>query len=93
MPERWSKPLHEMRVGDLVEETRYVWNPLARWMLGMWEEAGKQQYRVVAEFDIFDRDYPHKVSEIRSQHEGVVVVGYERRILVLIPEGPFIPKS
>jgi hypothetical protein len=93
MPERWSKPLDEVRVGDLVEETRYVWNPLARWMLGMWEEVGKQRYRVVAEFEIFDRDYPHKVSKIRDQHKDAVVIQHERRILVLVPEGSFVPKS
>jgi hypothetical protein len=93
MPERWSKPLHQVEVNEVVEETRYVWNPLARWMLGTWEETGKQRYRVIAEFDIFDRDYPKKVAEIRYQHKDVVVVQCERRILVFLPEGPFVPKS
>jgi len=90
MPERWKPSLSEVRVGDLVEEKRYIWNPLARWMLGGWEETGKQRYRVVAEFDIFDRDYPKKA---RQYGEDALVVCCERRVLVLVPEGPFIPKS
>jgi hypothetical protein len=90
---KWSKPISLMRVGDVVEKTTYIWNPIARWMLGDWEEVGKQAYRVVAEFDIFDRDYPRKVAEIKFQNENAEVIGHERRILVLVPEGPFIPKS
>jgi len=93
MPERWSKPLSEVRVGDVVEETRYIWNPLSRWMLGDWEETGKQKFRVVAEFDLFDRDYPVKAEKVRHQHGDALVICCGRRILVLAAEGSFVPKS
>jgi hypothetical protein len=88
----WDKPITEMKVGDIVEATYYSWNPIARWMLGAWEETGKRKYRVIAEFDVFDRDYPIRLDEIRHKHKDAEVIGYERKILVLVPEGPFIPK-
>jgi hypothetical protein len=89
---KWSKPIQDMRVGDVVEATFYLWNPLSRFMLGGWEEDGRRQYRVVAVLDLFDRDYPSKIERLRYEHGEIEVLGYERRIVVLVPIGPYIPK-
>jgi hypothetical protein len=92
MPERWNKPLENLEVGDEVVETRYIWSPLRRWMLGGYEESGKQRYRVIAKFDLFDRDYPEKVSKVRRTPDDLVVCS-GRKVLVLSPEGPFQPSN
>jgi len=90
---RWSKPINEMQVGDVVEATYYIWNPLSRWMLGDWEESGRQQFRVIAVLDVFDRDYPAKIEKMRHEHGEIELLGYERKIIVLVPNGPFVPKA
>jgi hypothetical protein len=83
-----------MEVGDVVEATYFVWNPLSRWMLGSWEESGRQQFRVIAVLDIFDRDYPSKIEKLRYQHSGEIeVLGHERKIVVLVPISSFVPKE
>jgi hypothetical protein len=83
-----------MEVNDIVEATFYSWNPLRRFMLGGWEEDGRRQYRVVAVLDIFDRDYPSKIERLRYEHgEETEVLGHERKIVVLVPAGPYIPKT
>jgi hypothetical protein len=89
----WSKPISEMREGDIVEATYFVWNPLSRWMLGRWEESGRQRFRVIAVLDLFDRDYPSKIEMLRHQHGDIEALSYERKIVVLTPVGPFVPKS
>jgi hypothetical protein len=89
---QWNKPIGMMEVGDIVEATYFVWNPLSRWMLGRWEESGRQRFRVVAVLDLFDRDYPSKIEMLR-QHGDIEALSYERKIVVLTPVGPFVPKS
>jgi hypothetical protein len=90
---KWSKPIQDMRIGDVVEATFYLWNPLRSFGLGGWEEDGRRQYRVVAVLDLFDRDYPSKIEKLRYEHGEIEVLGHERKIVVLVPEGPFIPKA
>jgi hypothetical protein len=90
---QWNKPIGMMEVGDVVEAVFFIWNPLSRWMLGSWEESGRQQFRVIAVLDVFDRDYPSKIEHLRHQHGDIEVLGYERKIVVLVPAGPFVPKS
>ena len=90
---KWSKPIGAMEPGDIVEATYFVWNPLARWMMGSWEESGRQKFRVVTVLDLFDRDYPSKIEMLRHQYGDIELLGYERRIVVLVPIGPFIPKE
>jgi hypothetical protein len=62
-------------------------------MLGGWEEDGRRQYRVVAVLDLFDRDYPSKIEKLRYEHGEIEVLGHERKIVVLVPTGPFVPKA
>jgi hypothetical protein len=90
---KWSKPLSAMQPGDIVEAIYYLWNPLSRWMLGSWEESGRQQFRVITVLDLFDRDYPSKLENLRHQHGDIEAIAYERRIVVLTPVGPFVPKE
>jgi hypothetical protein len=90
---KWNKPIQDMRVGDVVEATFYLWNPLSRFMLGGWEEHGRRQYRVVAVLDLFDRDYPSKIERLRFEHGEIEVLGHERRIVVLVPISPYTPKA
>jgi hypothetical protein len=90
---QWNKPIGMMEVGDVVEATYFVWNPLSRFMLGGWEEDGRRQFRVVAVLDIFDRDYPSKIERLRYEYGEIEVLGHERKIVVLVPAGPYIPKT
>ena len=89
---KWSKPIGAMEPGDIVEATYFVWNPLSRWMLGAWQEDGRRQFRVIAVLDVFDRDYPAKIEKMRYEHGEIELLGYERKIIVLVPTGPYIPK-
>jgi hypothetical protein len=90
---QWNKPIGAMELGDTVEAIYFEWNPLSRWMLGRWEESGRQQFRVIAVLDLFDRDYPSKIEMLRHQHGDIEALAYERKIVVLTPVGPFVPKS
>jgi hypothetical protein len=81
------------QLGDVVEGTFYIWNPLRSWMMGGWEEVGKRRFKVIAELDIFDRDYPRRLEELKYEYPDAEVVGYERKIFVLVPVTPFMPKQ
>ena len=90
---RWSKEVSMMEVGDIVEATYFVWNPLSRFMLGRWEKSGRQRFRVVAVLDTFDRDYPRQLDALRREHGDIEALAYERRIVVLVPIEPFVPEA